>query len=71
MGRWRVDLCVGADANAVGVVCAVHPEGVSAHLERQRTLTRAGWRLHDVFASRWADDPIRAAPDLASRLGRR
>ncbi|MGW4295709.1 AAA domain-containing protein [Micromonospora chersina] len=68
VGRWRVDLCVGTGANAVGVVCAVHPEGVAAHLERQRTLTRAGWRLHDVFASRWADDPIRAALDLASRI---
>ncbi|MEU0152189.1 AAA domain-containing protein [Micromonospora fulviviridis] len=70
VGRWRVDLCVGTDADAVGVVCAVHPEGVAAHLERQRTLTRAGWRLHDVFASRWADDPIRAALDLASRIPR-
>ncbi|MEU9825598.1 AAA domain-containing protein [Micromonospora chersina] len=68
VGRWRVDLCVGTGADAVGVVCAVHPEGVAAHLERQRTLTRAGWRLHDVFASRWADDPIRAALDLASRI---
>ncbi|MGW9194530.1 AAA domain-containing protein [Micromonospora chersina] len=68
VGRWRVDLCVGTGADAVGVVCAVHPEGVTAHLERQRTLTRAGWRLHDVFASRWADDPIRAALDLASRI---
>ncbi|MGW4157359.1 AAA domain-containing protein [Micromonospora chersina] len=68
VGRWRVDLCVGTGADAVGVVCAAHPEGVAAHLERQRTLTRAGWRLHDVFASRWADDPIRAALDLASRI---
>ncbi|MCP3786539.1 AAA domain-containing protein [Micromonospora sp. A3M-1-15] len=68
VGRWRVDLCVSTGADAVGVVCAVHPEGVAAHLERQRTLTRAGWRLHDVFASRWADDPIRAALDLASRI---
>ncbi|MFG2169458.1 AAA domain-containing protein [Micromonospora chersina] len=68
VGRWRVDLCVGTGADAVGVVSAVHPEGVAAHVERQRTLTRAGWRLHDVFASRWADDPIRAALDLASRI---
>jgi hypothetical protein len=68
VGRWRLDLCVGADADAVGVLCGVHPEGVAAHLERQRTLARAGWRLVDVFASRWADDPIRAALDLASRL---
>lgn len=68
VGRWRVDLCVGPSATAVGLICAVHPDGVAAHVERQRTLARAGWRLHDVFASRWADDPIRAALDLTSRL---
>ncbi|MDG4797199.1 AAA domain-containing protein [Micromonospora sp. WMMD1082] len=71
VGRWRVDLCVGDDADAVGLLCAVHPDGVAAHLERQRTLTRAGWHLYDVFASRWADDPIRAALDLAARIAPR
>ncbi|MET8196002.1 AAA domain-containing protein [Micromonospora sp. NPDC005222] len=69
VGRWRVDLCVGADADAAGVICAVHPDGAAAHLERQRTLIRAGWRLHEAFASRWAGDPIRAALDLASGIG--
>ncbi|MBU8861297.1 MULTISPECIES: AAA domain-containing protein [unclassified Micromonospora] len=69
VGRWRVDLCVGADADAVGVICAVHPDGVAAHLERQRTLLRAGWRLYEAFASRWAEDPIRAALELACRIG--
>ncbi|MFI7250144.1 AAA domain-containing protein [Micromonospora chalcea] len=68
VGRWRVDLCVGTDADAVGVICAVHPDGVAAHLERQRTLVRAGWRLHEAFASRWSGDPIRAALDLASGI---
>ncbi|WP_319462352.1 hypothetical protein [Micromonospora sp. RTP1Z1] len=61
---------MGADANAVGVICGVHRYGVATHVERQRTLLRAGWRLHDVFASRWSDDPIRAALDLASRIAR-
>jgi len=46
----------------------VHPDGVDAHLERQNTLRRAGWRLMDAFASRWADDPVRAALDIASAL---
>ncbi|MEU5553020.1 AAA domain-containing protein [Micromonospora sp. NPDC047793] len=68
VGRWRIDLCVGADANAVGVICGVHPDGVDAHVERQRTLARAGWCLYDVFASRWSDDPIRAALDLTARM---
>ncbi|QOC91418.1 AAA domain-containing protein [Micromonospora craniellae] len=70
VGRWRIDLCIGEDADAVGVMCGVHPDGVAAHVERQRTLVRAGWRLHDVFASRWADDPIRAALDLTARMGK-
>ncbi|PWU45154.1 hypothetical protein DLJ46_22300, partial [Micromonospora globispora] len=70
VGRWRVDLCVGEDADAVGVICGVHPDGVAAHVERQRTLLRAGWPLYDVFDSRWSDDPIRAALDLAARIAR-
>ncbi|WP_091605736.1 AAA domain-containing protein [Micromonospora mirobrigensis] len=68
VGRWRVDLCVGDDARAVGMICAVHPDGIAAHVERQRTLLRAGWRLLDGFAGRWSDDPVRAALDLATRL---
>ncbi|MEU8263008.1 AAA domain-containing protein [Micromonospora sp. NPDC048999] len=68
VGRWRIDLCVGSAEHAVGVICGVHPDGVTAHVERQRALLRAGWRLHDVFASRWSDDPIRAALDLSSRI---
>ncbi|WP_433528831.1 AAA domain-containing protein [Micromonospora sp. CA-263727] len=71
VGRWRIDLCVGTDAEAVAVLCGVHPDGVTAHVERQRTLARAGWRLHDAFASHWADDPIRAALDLAARIAPR
>jgi hypothetical protein len=66
VGRWRVDLCLGDGAGAIGLVTAVHPEGVAAHMERQRSLTRAGWRLVDGFASRWGSDPVRAALDLSA-----
>jgi hypothetical protein len=69
VGRWRVDLCVGAGPAAAGLICGVHPDGVAAHLERQTTLLRAGWRLHDAFASRWAGNSARAVLDLAHRLG--
>ncbi|RIV41218.1 hypothetical protein [Micromonospora radicis] len=62
---------MGDDAAAVGVSCAVHPDGVAAHVERQRTLLRAGWHLSDVFASRWSNDPIRAALDLSARIAPR
>ncbi|WP_327025345.1 AAA domain-containing protein [Micromonospora sp. NBC_01739] len=68
VGRWQIDLCVGADTEAVGVICGVHPDSVAAHVERQRTLARAGWRLYDAFASHWNADPIRAALDLAARI---
>ena len=69
VGRWRVDLCVGEDADAVGLICEVHPDGVREHVERQRALLRAGWRLHDAFASRWSGDAVRAALELAHRIG--
>jgi len=68
VGSWHVDLCVGDGDAAIGLICRVHPDGVDAHLERQDTLRRAGWRLMDAFASRWADDPVRAALDIASAL---
>jgi hypothetical protein len=60
VGGWTVDLCVGE----VGLICRVHPDGPAAHVERQRTLLRAGWSLRDAFPSRWHDDEMRAALDL-------
>lgn len=68
VGPWLVDLCVGDGDAAVGLICRVHPDGVDAHLERQETLRRAGWRLMDAFPSRWAGDPVRAVLDIASAL---
>jgi hypothetical protein len=62
VGGWRVDLCAGP----VGVICGVHPDGPEAHLARQRTLHRLGWRLADAFPSRWQGDPRRAALEVAA-----
>jgi AAA domain len=67
VGRWSVDLVVGGGASATGLICHVHPDGASAHIERQRTLHRAGWSLLDAFRTRWNGDPTRAAADLASQ----
>jgi hypothetical protein len=64
VGRWVVDLCIGAGTGAVGVETAVHPEGVAAHLSRHRALAAAGWRLVDGFPTRWDGDPTRAAIEL-------
>jgi hypothetical protein len=69
VGRWRVDLVVGAGADAAGLICAVHPDGADAHVDRQRTLLRAGWRLHDAFPSRWSGDAVRAALELGLLAG--
>ncbi|MDR7278028.1 hypothetical protein J2S41_004806 [Catenuloplanes atrovinosus] len=63
VGRWTVDLCAGE----TGLICRVHPDGPAAHLERQRTLRRAGWDLRDAFPSRWDGDAARAAMEIVSR----
>ncbi|WP_434445129.1 AAA domain-containing protein [Lentzea sp. E54] len=69
VGQWRVDLVVGEKEDAVAVETRPHPEGVQAHLARWRALSHAGWRVHDAFASRFGDDPARAAVELAQELG--
>jgi hypothetical protein len=61
-----VDLCVGEGEAAYGTICGVHPDGVAAHIERQRALRNGGWRLVDAFPSRWGGDAARAALDLAA-----
>jgi AAA domain len=66
VGRWSVDLCVAE----VGLICRPHPDGAAAHIERQRALLRAGWTLHDAFASRWSGSVTRAALELATELKR-
>jgi hypothetical protein len=70
VGEWTVDICAGEGTGAVGLICAVHPEGPQAHIRRQRFLARAGWQMRDAFASRWAGDPVRAALALAAEIQR-
>jgi hypothetical protein len=60
VGGWSVDLVV----DGTGYICAPHPDGDAAHLERQRALLRAGWTLAVAFPSRWSGDAVRAALDL-------
>ncbi|WP_344620430.1 DEAD/DEAH box helicase, partial [Dactylosporangium salmoneum] len=62
VGDWTVDLVI----DGVGYICAPHPDGNAAHLDRQRELLRAGWTLREAFASRWQGDPVRAALHLSS-----
>ncbi|GIJ49166.1 hypothetical protein Val02_60520 [Virgisporangium aliadipatigenens] len=62
VGRWNVDIVL----DGVALTCGVHPSGVAAHVERERTLRRAGWEVRDAFPSRWGGDAVRAALSLVS-----
>jgi hypothetical protein len=62
VGGWTVDLVL----DGTGLICAPHPDGNTAHIDRQRALLRAGWTLRDAFASRWSDDAVHAALDLGT-----
>jgi hypothetical protein len=68
VGRWAVDLCIGAGRDAVGVETAVHPEGTAAHVARHRALAAVGWRLLDGYPTRWDGDPTRAAIELGDAV---
>jgi hypothetical protein len=70
VGSWRLDLCAGPAASAVGVLCGVHPDGAAAHLARHRFLHRAGWTVTEAFPSRWQGDPRRAALEISAAWSR-
>jgi hypothetical protein len=65
VGRWTVDLCVGAEA-AAAVETGVHRDGPAAHIARHRMLAAAGWRILDGYPTRWDGDATRAAIELAA-----
>jgi hypothetical protein len=67
VGRWTVDLCVGAE-EPVAVDTEVHSDGSAAHIARHRTLSAAGWRHADGFPSRWDGEATRAAVELAGAV---
>ena len=68
VGRWRLDLVVGDDKRAVAMETRPHPDGAAAHLARWRTLSGAGWTLHDAYPTRFGHDPARAAIALLGEL---
>ncbi|THV39705.1 DEAD/DEAH box helicase [Glycomyces buryatensis] len=70
VGHWTVDLVVGEDERAIGVIGAVHPEGPAAHAARHRALRRAGWRIVEAYPSAYGDEPSLAAVEILSDLGR-
>jgi hypothetical protein len=64
VGPWLLDLCVGEGDDARLLECAVHPDGVDAHIERRLALMGLGWTVVDAFPSRWEHDAVRAALEL-------
>jgi hypothetical protein len=71
VGNWTVDLVVGEDERAIGVIAEPHPKGPEAHVARHRALRRAGWRIVETFPSAYEDDPSRAAIDVLADLAER
>jgi hypothetical protein len=64
VGPWALDLCYRDGDDAVLLECAVHPDGVDAHIDRRLTLMGLGWQVTDAFPSRWEHNAARAALDL-------
>jgi AAA domain len=64
-GPHVIDLVIGEGERALGVLFGVHPDGPEAHVERHLQLRRAGWKLREVFDTRWAD----RRGELALELG--
>lgn len=70
VGRWLVDLVVGADVGAVAVATGVHRDGSAAHIRRHLSLARLGWRQGEAFPTSHDGDPVAAALALAGQDGR-
>lgn len=64
VGPWLLDLVLGDGDDAVMLDCAVHPDGVDAHIERRLSLMGLGWTIVDAFPSRWEGNAARAALEL-------
>ena len=53
VGRYLVDVVAGEGENAVAIDCALHADGVDAHIDRGLMLRRTGWRTTDAFEEKW------------------
>lgn len=66
VGPHAIDAVVGDDRGAVAVTMRVHPDGPEAHVARELDLRRLGWRMVDLWPTRFEGDPIEAALHLHS-----
>ena len=53
-GRHVVDVAADCSSGPTALITRPHPGGVGAHIDRHLELARVGWRVIEVFPSRWA-----------------
>ncbi len=53
-GRHVLDVAADCSAGPTALITRLHPGGVDEHIDRHLELARAGWRVIEVFPSRWA-----------------
>ncbi|WP_421118470.1 AAA domain-containing protein [Aquihabitans daechungensis] len=68
IGRWTMDLVIGPPHGAVAVTTRVHPDGIGAHIERNLSLDRMGWRQAEAFPAGPHGDAVATALALAHLL---
>ena len=68
VGGYTVDIAIGEGTTTIGVECAVHPDGVDAHMARHSALRQAGWELMTAMASRYLTRPGDAAQAIIRRV---
>jgi hypothetical protein len=54
-GRHVIDVAALRPAGPTAVLTSIHADGVDAHIDRHLELSRAGWRVIEVFPSRWSE----------------
>ncbi len=57
VGRYLIDIVVGAGESAVAIDAVVNIDDLDAHVDRAMLLRRAGWRTTDAYETKWAHEP--------------
>jgi hypothetical protein len=68
-GRHVIDVAVIRPVGPTAVLTTIHPDGVDAHIDRHLELARAGWRVLEVFPSRWAERLEKLPDHIDNRWG--
>ncbi len=55
VGKHRLDFALIKDGKPTALIVEPHPEGATAHADRELALRRLGWVPRDAFESRWGE----------------